>query len=216
MENKAVNQAKMSPDTTSSAAKTVHRYGLAVVLMLGSLIAIPSLLHAQAMPTEHRTLDLQAGAGFSAARPDYGHGFWDGPSVFGTIGLPYHFAVEVDVHLINFHNYGTQQAEDTYEVGGRYNIQPRRLGNKIVIYPKFMYGRAVFDRVFLTGVPFNLAYNEYSIGGGVEYKAMRHITVRVGDFEAQRWLGFPLGSTLPQVSHGLTPYVLTTGAMYHF
>jgi hypothetical protein len=219
MEHKAVINKTMAHPTMTPhriPIKTIRRYGLALTLVIASLAALPASLQAQARPTESKAGDLTVGAGFSAVRPDYGHGYWLGPAVFGSYGIRYHLALEVDIHLMNFHTYGNQQAEDTYEIGGRYNIRTRFTGDKITIYPKVMYGRAVFDRVFTTGIPFNLSYNMYTLGGGIEYKLKPHITIRVGDFEAQRWIGFPLGSSQPSTSHGLTPYVVTSGVAYHF
>jgi len=175
-------------------------------------------LSAQALATESKLGDLQIGGGFSAVRADYSHQTLLGPTFYATFDVRYHIGVEVDVHMANFN--GVPQysmAEDTYLIGARYNIHTRFTGDKINFYPKFLFGRAVFNNVFAsTSSPVNFAYNVYSMGGGVEYKYKPHINIRVVDFEAQNWLGFPLGSLAPSISHGLTPYVVTAGAAYHF
>ena len=53
----------------------------------------------------------------------------------------------------------------------------------------------------------NLAYNLFAVGGGLDYRILRHVNARA-DFEYQRWMGFP--------PNGLAPSLLTFGAAYHF
>lgn len=53
----------------------------------------------------------------------------------------------------------------------------------------------------------NLAYNEYVIGGGVDFALLSRINLRA-DYEYQTWLSFP--------SNRLTPQLVSIGVAYHF
>lgn len=175
------------------------------VLFFALALCAP-LLHGQASPTASRAGDLQVGGGFSSAASDYGRRFNGGFAYF-DFDFRQHFGIEGNFHFVKQSNYTLY--EKTYEIGGRYL---RTYGN-FVPYGKVMYGRGVFN--FPPCPPpadqskacANLAYNLYALGAGVDYKLNTSIHLR-GDFEYQRWPGFP--------PTGLTPVLISVGAAYHF
>lgn len=176
------------------------------LLLCSLLLSCSSLLHSQATPTASRAGDLQIGGGFSSAASDYSSRYNGG---FGYFDFDFrqHFGIEGDFHFVKLSN--STLYEKTYEIGGRYL---RTYGN-FVPYAKLMYGRGVFN--FPPCPPpadqnkacANLAYNLYAAGAGLDYKLRPSINLR-GDFEYQRWPGFP--------PTGLTPILVSVGAAYHF
>ena len=164
-----------------------------------SLFACTSSLHAQAVPTATRRGDLQVGIGYSFAQPDYGTTTFKGIAAYTAFDFTPHFGAEFDFRLLKDPS-PEQLYEKTYEVGVRY----RRTYGRFVPYGKVMVGRGVFN--YQNGLA-NLAYNMYALGGGVDYRIRPYLSVR-GDFEFQKWLGFP--------PHDLTPMVETIGVAYHF
>jgi hypothetical protein len=161
------------------------------------LMAVAPLLHAQSVPTATRNGDLQVGAGFAIASSDYAPEKFKGMAAYVDYDILYHFGIEGEFRFVTG---PTDLYEKTYEIGGRYHRNYGRFSP----YAKIMIGRGVFN--FQNGVA-NLAYNMGAIGGGVDYKIKPYITIR-GDYEYQRWSGFP--------PNGLTPSTITIGAAYHF
>jgi hypothetical protein len=193
----------------------VQSIGPKLAGLLFAALVFSGTLHSQALPTEQKSADLQVGGGFSYVKPDYGSGYFLGPSVYGDFDFFHHLGVEVDIHLADYHA-PNSFAENTYEIGARYNWRPRFANSRFDVYPKALYGRGVFNNVF-PGNPqqYNEAYNIFSFGGGADFNYKRHINIRVVDFEYQDWLAFPFGGTNNN-NHGLSPYVITVGAAYHF
>jgi hypothetical protein len=184
------------------------------ILILVCLLAAtsPLLLHAQEMPTESRTGELQIGLGFSRAAPDYISNTIYGPSIYATFDFRDHLGVEADFHDVKGNNsVGTGGDgglyEKTYEVGVRGVWHPGRFDP----YAKLMVGRGVLNYPFIQGTTRsagNIAYNMYAIGGGVDLRVKRYLNVRLFDLELQKWLSFP--------PHGLAPTVVTFGVAYRF
>jgi hypothetical protein len=174
------------------------------IFVLIGLLGGASMLHAQASATATRTLDLKIGGGFTTAYPDYGVHNFNGAMGYFTADFKAHLGVEGDFHFVKDSS-GTEMYEKTYEAGVRYFWN----------YPKFqpyfkgMYGRGVFNfPAYVPGGPHpNLAYNMGVLGAGIDYKALPYLYVR-GDYEYQRWFGFP--------PNGLTPMLITIGVAYHF
>ncbi len=94
--------------------------------------------------------------------------------------------------------------EKTYEIGPRYS---RTYRGRFSPYVKGLYGRGVFNFTYRGETTANLAYNMLGLGGGLDYKLLRHVNVR-GEYEYQRWFGFP--------TNGLSPSVVTIGGAYRF
>ena len=172
-------------------------------LMLG-ISYIAGQLHAQASNTASRAADLQIGGSYSGASGGYAPGFYYGPERlygfggYATLDLKSHYGVEVNVRQLNTRA-SDKVYERTYEFGGRY---VRHYG-RFAPYGRVSYGRGVFN--FRDDVA-NLAYNLYAFGGGVDVNLIPSINLR-GDFDYQKWIGFPLG---------LSPKVVSVGVAYHF
>lgn len=164
-----------------------------------SIIAGTTLLHAQAVPTASRAGDLQVGAGYGIAKPDYGTNLFQGIAAYSTFDFTDHLGVEVDFRLLK-DSTPMNLYEKTYEIGARYH---RNYG-PLAPYAKFMVGRGVFNFQYNVA---NLAYNMFAIGGGTDVRVNRFLNARA-DFEYQNWSGFP--------PNGLSPLVGTVGLAYHF
>ncbi len=148
--------------------------------------------------TASRRADLQLGGSFVMARSDYGPHLVGG-GFYGTYDFRPHLGVEVAFHQLNS-SINDQRYERTYEVGGRYVLHFSRINP----YAHVMYGRGVFN--YPQGIA-NLAYNLAAAAGGIDLNVTKHINAR-GEFEYQRWFGFP--------QHDLTPQLGTIGVAYHF
>jgi hypothetical protein len=168
-------------------------------LALSFLLGGASILNGQATPTASRTGDAQIGIGYSAARPDYIPQTYQGFAAYADFDFRPHFGVEAEFHQVN-HTGGYQSYQRTYEIGGRY----LRTYGPLVPYVKAMLGRGEFDYPYNET---NLAYTMYAGGVGADFKLGQYLRVR-GEFEFQKWTGFPNG--------GLTPQIVTLGVAYHF
>jgi len=178
---------------------------MAKKLFLSLAFAGGTALYAQKLPTATRAVDIQAGADFVYGQTDYGRSM-DGYGFYGTVDFRPHLGLDLEYHQANA---SLLIYERTYEGGLRY---VRHYG-RLAPYAKALYGRGVFN--FPPYVPggesrANLAYNLVGIGGGADYRVRSYLNVR-GDFEYQRWQSDP--GFLP---NGLTPYLITVGAAYHF
>jgi hypothetical protein len=175
---------------------------LLLTLVLGAALTA----QAQKLPTAEKRLDIQAGGSFVYGHSDYGTTL-KGYGIYGNIDFKPHFGLVLDFHQAPGVN---KINERTYEIGGRY---VRHYG-RINPYGKIMYGRGVFNfppPSFEPGGPSSgsLAYNLGAIGGGVDYRLRRSINLR-GDYEYQIW------KSGPALVNGLTPWLASIGAAYHF
>jgi hypothetical protein len=174
------------------------------LLLLTLALGAGSMARAQKLPTAEKLLDIQAGGSFVYGHSDYGTTL-KGYGIYGSIDFKPHFGLVLDFHQAP----GTDKInERTYEIGGRY---VRHYG-RINPYAKIMYGRGVFNfppPARSTESAGSLAYNLGAIGGGVDYKLRRSINIR-GDYEYQIW------KSGPELVNGLTPWLASVGAAYHF
>jgi len=190
------------------------------LLLLGTAIASPAA-HGQAAPTATRTADLQVGGGFVWAHSDYVPNDIGGFGLYADYDLFGHYGVEADFHRVRNPDAdplvpSNHFSETTYEVGGRYL---RRYDNgRLAPYGKVLYGRGVVNfpahQLYVPGgletYIDNFAYNIVSFGGGVDYRLTGRVNVR-GDFEYQHFFAHD-----PELPNGLSPYLFTIGAAYHF
>lgn len=180
---------------------------LARALLLLGLACVPSVLFAQASATASRAGDLKLGGGYTAAASDYGSRF-TGLYAYGDFDFLPHLGVEAEFHHIRRGN-GSTLYERTYEIGARYF----RTYGILAPYAKVMVGRGVFnfpafDPPAPQNVPrANLAYNIYALGAGSDVRVRPWLYLR-GDYEYQRWPGFPPAA--------LSPQLISFGAAYHF
>jgi hypothetical protein len=189
-------QESMAAEATTNGGKRAFRLAL-FLLALGSIGSVK--IQAQASAAGVRAGDLQVGLGFSGG-PHYGGSRYYGGSIYASFDFLQHWGVEADFHQVNT-SANNKLYERTYEIGGRY---VRHYKGFINPYGKVMIGRGVFN---FANDSANLAYNMYSIGGGIDFNVTRRINAR-GDFEFQRWPSFP--------GNALTPKVATIGVAYHF
>ena len=179
------------------------------ILALTCFIALATArLHAQASPTASRTGDLQLGAMFNLASPDYAPRTFKGYGFYGTYDFRYHVGIEGEFHQLNDPDATQGLYERTYEIGPRYVLRYGRMAP----YGKVMYGRGVFNYPPVFGDPnqgpaANLAYNIIAAGAGLDYHVLPSFNVRV-EYEYQRWLKFP--------PNGLTPELFSVGVAYRF
>lgn len=176
-------------------------------------------LHGQAVATASRLADLQVGATFSAASPDYtasiynlaqptkGELNWHGYGAYADLGLRYHLGLEFAFHQLS----GPDPVlyERTFEIGGRYLIPIRRFEP----YGKAMIGRGVFNFAAINASGqseqiANLGYNTQALGGGLDLRLLPGLNIRVVDYEYQKWDNFP--------PNKLNPQILSFGVAYHF
>lgn len=185
--------------------KRHHLVGLFIFLFGCSLAS-----HAQAVPMATRLGSVQVGAGFSFAIPDYGGTYIKGYTIYGDADLWRRVGVEADVHQVNVLT-PTDIGEDTYLVGPRFTLLRR---DRVRAYAKVLGGIGRFE--YQSGVhphPFTDTFGVFSVGGGIDFRASRHINIRAIDIEAQKW---PSYGTPGFPAHGLTPFVTTFGAAYAF
>jgi hypothetical protein len=163
-----------------------------------SLLVATPMLNAQAVYTADRTTRIQAGAGVMSLSPDYTDGNIIGFSAWGDYDFSKYVGVEVAAHLGEFITPG-DITENSYFVGPRLIYRRHKLTG---------YGKILIGRATITNTDYNLSssYNVFAYGGGVEYKIMRKINVRVIDFELQSWPDFQPRS--------LSPMAITIGASY--
>lgn len=166
--------------------------------MLAWLAGCAASSNGQATTTAARQIDLQAGGGFTYARPDYGSNL-RGFALYSTLDVTDHWGGEFVFHQANARD-NSKVYERTYEIGPRYH----RTYGRFKPYIKGMYGRGVFNYPQDAA---NLAFNLFAAGVGVDYAVLDRLNVRA-DFEYQHWLSFP--------PNGLTPMLITIGVAYHF
>ncbi|AFL89685.1 hypothetical protein Terro_3471 [Terriglobus roseus DSM 18391] len=179
--------------------------GAALLAVMGGAAGLTGRLHAQASTTTaSRAADLQIGLTYSGAPiSDRSLFLYESNRLYGfggyaTLDFKAHYGIEVNIRQLNSGS-GDKVYERTYEVGGRYIRHYGRFGP----YGRASYGRGVFN---FRNDAANLAYNLYAFGGGVDVNLVPSINLR-GDFDYQKWMGFPLG---------LSPMVVTAGIAYHF
>jgi opacity protein-like surface antigen len=168
-------------------------------LALSFLLGGASALYSQAVPTASRTGDVQIGAGYSIARPDYVQQTFPGFAAYADFDFRPHIGVEGEFHQV-YNTNGDQSYERTYAIGGRYF----RTYGALVPYVKAMVGRGDFNYPFGQT---ELGYNLFAAGVGADFKLGPWLRVR-GEYEFQKWSSFPNG--------GFTPQIVTIGAAYHF
>jgi hypothetical protein len=177
-----------------------------VLICLASFTGIR--LHAQALPTASADGELQIGAMFNFGNSDYRPQKFKGYGFYTTFDFRNHLGIEGEFHQLNDPDAVDGVYERTYEIGPRYVLHYGRYHP----YAKLMYGRGVFNYPPVFGDPkigpaANLAYNLGAIGGGVDYRVLPGMNVRV-DYEYQRWIGFP--------PNGLSPWIAGVGVAYRF
>ena len=185
--------------------KKYHLIGLFICVFGWSVAS-----HAQAVPMASRLGSVQVGAGFSFAVPDYGGTYIKGYTVYGDADLWRRVGIEADVHQINVWT-PTDIGEDTYLIGPRFSLIRQ---GRVNAYAKVLGGIGRFEYQDGTYQPSHTdTFGVFAVGGGIDFRASRHVNIRAIDIEAQKW---PNYGTPKFAAHGLTPFVTTFGAAYAF
>jgi opacity protein-like surface antigen len=176
---------------------------LTIIGCFACVLSVATSARAQALPTATARGNLQVGAGYTYAKPDYGQLSIKGGSIFADFDFAEHVGVEADIHYVAFVT-PNDLAENTYLFGPRIILPYGRFK----IYGKAMVGdgdlviqEEADNRGRLAGNSF-----AYSLGAGVDIRATQHIVVRAFDIETQHW----------NYLTGLTPTVITVGVAYRF
>ncbi len=167
----------------------------AFLLLITLVPFLPTAL-AQSLPTATKPTDLQVGAGYIRANPDYGPRQFNGYTIYGDLDPFTYGGVEIEYD----HSSGDtpKLTESTVAIGARIRYPYRDFRP----YIKIMAGIGSFSG----GLPAqNATFGMYAGGAGLEYWLPRHLTVRA-DYEYQRWGSFP--------ANGLQPNVLSIGLAY--
>jgi hypothetical protein len=175
-----------------------------VLACLAGLVVSAPALNAQATYTASRRASIQIGVAGSAFTLDDQDGHEEGIAVYGDLDVGRHWGLEGiyrNASIETPHDIG----ENHLIAGPRYHFEHGRFEP----YAKGLVGLGTIN--FQQG--YNItSYSEhyfiYVAGGGVDFRATRHVNVRLFDFEYQFWPGF--------APHGLTPYGYSAGVAYHF
>jgi hypothetical protein len=192
-----MNWAQILLNHTLPRHRFLARALVVTCVILGSSLRLP----AQGLPTATRAGDLQIGGGLTFGRSAYNFTplHLIGETFYTTFDMRHRWGGEFDFHNIKPTEDSTIY-QRTYEIGPRIFLWR----DPFKPYAKVMYGRGVYN---FSQSRANIAYNIYTVGGGIDLSVRRSINVRI-DYEYQNWAGFPLGT--------LHPSVVTIGAAYHF
>ncbi|MGA8741035.1 MAG: outer membrane beta-barrel protein [Terracidiphilus sp.] len=181
-----------------------------VAFVFSCLICAASSLHAQVTPSAYRgQLSLTAGGIGSVFQPDYAGGGLPQASPQRLFGAGFYvdlkmtrwIQVEGEARWLRENSY-LDITQDNYLIGPRVPIHEfKRLG--ITPYGKALVGlgRMTFE--------YNEAYGRFTnvaLGGGVDLKVTRRLSVRPVDFEYQLWPNWINGT--------LKPYGFSAGIGY--
>ncbi len=184
------------------------------------LTVCSSFALGQAIPGAVRTLDVQAGATFTLATPDYTPEKALGYGIFGDVDFTPHWGAELEFHSVGIRKHSPAK-ERTFEYGVRYH----RTYGRFNPYIKGLAGRGTFDFApDFQQLGASAGYNLLAGGGGLDASITTRFTFRVG-MEYQHWFtggvsGPELINYLPvtgvYLPHGLTPVLYEVGIAYHF
>jgi hypothetical protein len=159
---------------------------------------------AQAFPAATRPGgEIRAGITYTNASTDFVPKRIGGFTVYGSFSLFPHFALETDIHLLQFFT-SEDYAQRSYLAGGRFYYRK----NRFEPYAKVMGGiaQSVTQQRYNTYPGAPDSYGTYALGGGLDIRAPHRLVIRAVDYEVQRWPAF-----LP---NGLTPSMLSFGVAY--
>lgn len=187
----------------------MRRHISIAVLCLSAVLGLSMQAHGQALPSAARPVEVQAGVGFSFARPDFvspynpGFPYIKGFTVYADATYHHRFGFEAEVHddsILTPADIG----ENTYMIGPKVSVIHQ---DRMNLYAKGLGGLGAFEYQKNTYPnPHTDTYGIFAVGGGIEFRASRHINVRAIDIEQQWWRGF--------APRGIAPFVATLGVAY--
>lgn len=163
------------------------------------LTFVSTLAFGQAASSEVMTGQLKAGAAISFVHLDYS--LTNPKSFTGYVDYDFlwHVGAEAEYRYASSH-----VSESNILVGPR--IEARYRG--FTPYIKTLVGRGGFNSPGAQVLHQNGSFNMVSYGAGIDYSFTNRISIRLVDFEYQKWLSFP--------PRDLQPNVLSFGAAYRF
>jgi len=205
---------------------------LTALLLLAGAALSTSTLGAQAVPSATaRQFSLTAGGTFSLFQPDFVGGNSaqsngqsliygiDGPGGFIDVRFRRWVQFEAEGRWMRFNTRGASSAnnvnavpEDNYLVGPRFPIRVGRFNP----YAKVLGGYGVTKLLNASQMAGNsLGGFALAYGVGTDYRLSKHLSLRLIDFEVQRWSLTPPASTTG-VTKSLTiqPYGISAGISY--
>jgi hypothetical protein len=183
---------------------------LSAFIFISTLCVAATSVHAQVVPSAYRgQMQLTAGGIASAFQPDYAGGGVPAASPqrlygFGAyvdLDLKRWVGVEAEGRWLRENNF-VGITEDNYLIGPRVRIYEF---HKLHATP---YGKVLIG-IGHMNFEYNEAYGRFSdlaLGGGIDLKLTRRISVRPADFEYQLWPNWINGT--------LKPYGLSAGVAY--
>ena len=176
---------------------TLKAFALLAVLS-GSLAA-----RGQARATASRLADVQVGADFINGNSDYARSRFNGYGVYADMDFHRGFGVEAEYRYMSDGDPypQTNVYERTYQIGGRYSRQYGRFQP----FAKLLVGRGTLNYPYDLA---NVGYNMGTIGGGTDFRVLRHVNARV-DYEYQKWFSVSRNAQPFTPNDSLTPSLLS-------
>ena len=180
------------------------KFCLSALAVLLAAAAGPPRLWAQATATATGNA-LALGIVYQNADPDYGPVRSAGVGVFANYDFSRYLGVTAEVNLPTAFS-SVIFLEHSYLVGVRGVYHYGRLQP----YGKLLVGESTSTDNSSMHNLLNApgSYPTYAIGGGVDVRLQRQITIRAIDYESQHWMEYN--------PHGLTPSLFSFGAAYRF
>jgi hypothetical protein len=170
------------------------------ICCVACVLSLATWSHAQAVPTATSTSQIQIGAAGTFINSDYSKN-QKGFSIYGDFDFFHNVGIEGDIHFALITP--ADISENSYLLGPRYSLHYKRFHP----YAKALFGigRFGFQQGYFPSASTS-TYGQVALGGGLDFKASRHINVRAFDVEFQRWPNFP--------PNGLSPIVYNFGVAY--
>jgi hypothetical protein len=181
----------MSTHSGALHRRILARAGVVAAGLAASLFSATFVAEAQAVPSgKGPGTYINVGVEPSLYQIQYGQQRLGGLTVYVDSNPYRRIGAEAEYRRLSFHS--TEDVhETTYLLGPKLSLKLRSLRP----YGKFLVGRAQFN------FPFSYAHGSYfafASGGGVDWHLRgTPLTVRLIDFEYQRWPGFSYGPLDP-------------------
>ena len=162
---------------------------------------------------------MTAGVNGSAFQPNYGNnGLFGtgtaphallGPGAYVDFGTGRWFRFEAEGRWLRFNQFADVY-QDTYMIGPRIPILASTDRRRLIPYAKALVGWSSINLVLNSG---SGRFTDVAVGGGVDYRATRRLSIRVLDFEYQFWPNWPTGAVYDN-TRIIQPYGASIGLGY--
>jgi opacity protein-like surface antigen len=173
------------------------------IFLLASLLALPYAMHGQALPAGSRGFSYQVGGAVSLSDTDEVTQHIKGFTFFADADFSKHFGAEIEYHDLNIIT-----PQDFGESSFLLNVRYRHEFGRFHPYGKVGagIGSAIQNEGFYKSTS-SSSHGMYAFGAGLDIALSHKINIRLIDYEYQHWSYPP---------NGLTPWVASIGAAYHF